>query len=95
MHCGERLSGQTRGTRKTRLFSERSTKARGLMSSEKREKRVVRLIREKVNREMEEAATMSGCSFKNNDGNECRCNVDDAMMRCNKQIKTLPTRKTM
>ena len=65
------------------------------MSSEKREKRVVRLIREKVNREMEEAATMSGCSFKNNDGNECRCNVDDAMMRCNKQIKTQLTRKTM
>ena len=25
--------------------------------------------------------------FKNNDGNECRCNADDAMMRCNKQIK--------
>ena len=26
-------------------------------------------------------------SFKNNDGNECRSNADDAMMRCNKQIK--------
>ena len=48
---------------KTRLVSERSTKARGLMSSEKREKRAVRLIREKVNRETEEAATTSGCKF--------------------------------
>ena len=27
-------------------------------------------------------------SFKNNDGNECRCNADDAMMKCNKQINT-------
>ena len=26
--------------------------------------------------------------FKNNDGNECRCNADDAMMKCNKQINT-------
>ena len=40
-----------------------------------------------------ESATMNDCSFKNNDGNEYRCNADDAMMKCNKQIKHTATTK--
>ena len=39
-----RTSGLTTGTQKPWLVSERSTKARGLMSSERREKRAVWLI---------------------------------------------------
>ena len=89
MHCTERLRSRPEGKRRTRLVSERSTKARGLMRSEKRGKRAVRLIREKVNRETEEAATTSGCKFKKTmTATRCRCNADDAMMKCNKKINT-------
>ena len=49
---------------------------------------------QKVNGDKRGAATMNDCSFKNNDGNECRCSADDAMMKCNKQIKHAATKKT-
>ena len=83
-YCGERLSCQMRGTRKTWLVSERSTKARGLMSLEKREKRAVRLIWEKVNRDTEEAATTSGCKFYENDADAMRMMTWDEMHNKNK-----------
>ena len=38
---------------------------------------------------------MNDCSFKKYDGNEYRCNADDAMMKCNKQIKHTMATKNM
>ena len=64
MHYAKRLRLRQEGKRRTRLVSERSTKARGTRPQR------------------------ADASFKNNDDNECRCNADDAMMKCKKQNKT-------
>ena len=49
-------------------------------------KRSTRLVFERSTKARGDAATTSGCKFKNNDDNECRCNANDDMMNANKQI---------